>query len=120
MSGGKLNVAALTTALDARRQTEKLSWREVARQAGVSPSTLTRMQQGKLPDVTTFGALVRWLDVPAEEFLADDPGYAAHPPSPSTVAVTALLRGKKELSPEASAALDDLLQAAIRLAQELK
>jgi len=122
MPAGKFDVEALTDALDARRRAEGISWREVARRASVSPSTLTRMQQGKLPDVNTFAALVRWLDMKAEEFLPAAPrkGRQQPAPSPQTVAVTALLRGKKELSPEAKEALDELLQAAIKLAGELK
>ena len=118
MTSTKLDVDALVAALDSRRKAEELSWRELARQAKVSPSTLTRMQQGKRPDVDTFGALVKWLGAPADDFLVGSQRVErrAHP----VTAVSALLRGKKELSPQAAEALDDLVQAAFKLFKEMK
>src|SRR5690349_2007391 len=104
MTDGRLDVEVLVRTIDARRKAGNISWREVARKAGVSPSTLTRMQQGKRPDVDTFGALVRWLNVPADNFLTLGKlcKKQLHPVS----AISTLLRGKKELSPEAVEALD--------------
>src|SRR5438309_156001 len=66
-----LDLESLVGALDSERQARGLSWRQLAKQAGVSPSTLTRMQQGKLPDVNTFAALTKWLNIPAERFYSD-------------------------------------------------
>ena len=36
---------------------------------GVSASTLSRIEQGKIPDLDTFLRLCRWLDVSADEFM---------------------------------------------------
>jgi len=49
-----IHVDALIAALDSERRAKNFSWRQLAKEAGVSPSTLTRMQQGKSPDVNTF------------------------------------------------------------------
>jgi transcriptional regulator with XRE-family HTH domain len=48
------------TVLDAFRASRGLTWRQVAEQAGVTPSTLTRVQQGRSPNVDGFPALCRW------------------------------------------------------------
>ena len=70
----RLDVRALYAALDQARRSRDLSWRGVAREAGVSPSTLTRLGQLKRPDVDSFAALVQWLGIDAERFLREPPG----------------------------------------------
>ena len=43
--------------------------RQAAKEAGLSPSTISRMECGKVPDVETFRKLCLWLDVSADELL---------------------------------------------------
>lgn len=119
MAENQLDLEALVAALDAQRKAKGLSWRQVAKEAEVSPSTLTRMQQGKLPDVNTFGALVQWLHIPAERFMVKAQPVHKRAPDPMAVAST-LLRGKREVTPRAAKALEELVQAAFKLAKELK
>lgn len=119
MAEKRLDVEALVAALNAKREAARMSWRQLAHKAGVSPSTLTRMQQGKLPDVNTFGALVEWLGAPAEEFLTEGKSSGRQRPNAFVLAST-LLRGKRELSPQAREALDELVQAAVKLSKEFK
>ena len=118
MPQNQLHLDALVGALDSERKARGISWRQLAAQAGVSPSTLTRMQQGKSPDVNTFSALTLWLGIPAERF------YTVHMESKATedplAVVSTLLRGKKKLSPKAMAALQELVNASIKLSKELK
>src|SRR6266705_4271486 len=97
-----IHVDGLIAALDAERQARGFSWRQLAKAAGVSPSTLTRMQQGKSPDVNTFSSLTRWLNIPAERFYKDKSSTIAHD-DPMAV-ISTLLRGKKKMSPKAMAA----------------
>jgi hypothetical protein len=52
---------ALYVALDRRRRQDKLRWRDVAHQAGVSASTLTRISQLKHPDANSLVRLLSWL-----------------------------------------------------------
>jgi transcriptional regulator with XRE-family HTH domain len=118
MPQNQLHVDALVAALDAERSARGFSWRQLAKDAGVSPSTLTRMQQGKSPDVNTFSALTRWLDIPAERFYAETSQQSA-PEDPLAV-ISALLRGKKKMNPKAVAALQELVNAAFKLSKELK
>jgi transcriptional regulator with XRE-family HTH domain len=119
MESPRLDVASLIAALNAEREARGLSWRKLATEAGVHPSSLTRMQQGKLPDVNTFTALTQWLRLPAEQFLAGERLLEWEKPHPLAVAST-LLRGKREMTPEALKALEELVQAAFKLSQELK
>jgi predicted transcriptional regulator len=46
--------------LDAIRASRGLTWRQVADQSGVAASTLTRIQQGKRPDVDGLVRLCHW------------------------------------------------------------
>lgn len=119
MESPRLDVASLIGALNAQREARGLSWRKLAQEAGVNASSLTRMQQGKLPDVNTFTALTQWLGIPAEQFVAGIPSKGRESPHPWAVAST-LLRGKREMTPEALKALEELVQAAFKLSQELK
>lgn len=118
MPENQIDLDALIGALDSERRARGISWRQLAAQAGVSPSTLTRMQQGKLPDVNTFTALTSWLGIPAERFFARQVQHQAVD-DPLAV-VSTLLRGKKKLSPKAMAALQELVNASIKLSEELK
>jgi len=121
MAEPKLDTEALLAALDAQREARGISWRELAREADVSPSSLTRMHQGKNPDVNTFGALLQWLKLPAENFMLPHGARRKHPSAPHPLAVAStLLRGKKHMTPKATKALDDLVRAAYALAKELE
>ncbi len=113
-----LQLDALVAALDSERQARRISWRTLASEAGVSPSTLTRMQQGKSPDVNTFSALTKWLNIAAERFYADQ---GSEPPQDDPMAVVStLFRGKKKMNPKALSALQELVNAAFKLSRELK
>ena len=119
MAEAKLRVETLVAALDAKRRATKLSWRQLAAEAGVSQSTLTRMQQGKRPDVDTFASLLHWLGMPAENFLADEnAGRGSKRPDPLAM-VSTYLRGGKEMSPQTLHAIEELIEAAYKLAKEM-
>lgn len=113
-----LQLDVLVAALDSERQAKNISWRQLANEAGVSASTLTRMQQGKSPDVNTFSALTTWLNIPAERFYSEA-GPEPMQNDPMAV-VSTLLRGKKKMSPKAVRALTELVSAAVKLSKELK
>lgn len=64
-----LNCEKLRRLLNMHREAYGMSWREVAAEADVPASTLTRLKQGKKPDVDAFARLVFWLQLPADQFL---------------------------------------------------
>lgn len=118
MPSNQIDVNSLIAALDAHRQAKQLSWRQLAAEANVSPSSLTRMQQGKSPDLNTFSALTGWLKIPAERFHTNRP-TSIEEEDPIAV-ISTLLRGKKKPSPKAMRALQELVNAAVKLSKELK
>ena len=62
---------ALYGALDARRQSRGLSWRQVATEMGVGVATISRTQRGGRLEVDGMLAMVAWLGVPVEEFVRE-------------------------------------------------
>lgn len=95
-------------ALDAARQAKSLNWKQVAGDAGVSASTLTRMSQGRRPDVDGLAALTAWSGLNANDFVRTD-GPQADPEPLSQIST--YLRSDKNLTPEAATALDELIKA---------
>lgn len=66
----------LVEALERAREQRGLSWRQVASEAQLDPSTLVRIVGGRIPDLPRFAALIDWLGVPADTFIdrtADQP-----------------------------------------------
>ncbi len=107
-----IDVAAFYAALDAKRQAEGLSWRELARHLGISPSTLTRMAQGKRPDVDTFATLLRWLGMLADAFMRP---VTKEKEEPNAVAmISSYLRADRNIAPKDAEALEDIVKAAYR------
>jgi transcriptional regulator with XRE-family HTH domain len=50
----------------------KRGLREVSTEiGGVSTATLSRIEQGKIPDVDTFIKLCKWLETPTDTFIVD-------------------------------------------------
>lgn len=106
----KVDVTALHAAVDQRRQSEGLSWRQLAGQLGISPSTLSRMAQGHRPDVDSFATIIGWLGVPAERFFT---GSKPQEDGAATLAmVSTHLRANKKLSDGSAKALEQIIRAA--------
>src|SRR6266545_767421 len=114
MPRSRVDVPALHAALDAARRTKGgLSWRQLAAEVGVSPSTMTRLANNHRPDVDAFAALVRWLGMPAERFMIDDDD--SPDPQPELLAELApLLRARRDLNTEDVQYLEELIGAAVR------
>lgn len=106
---GRFDSSGFYEALDATRRARNLNWKEVAAQSGVSASTLTRMAQGRRPDVDGLAALVSWSGLKSDDFVRSE----AHQGEPEPLAmISTYLRSDKNLSPEAAAALDEVVKAA--------
>jgi transcriptional regulator with XRE-family HTH domain len=109
----RLDTHALYAALEAQRKAQNLSWRQLAKEVGVSPSTMTRLANGQRPDVDAFAALVRWLGQSADVFLVSDD--QAPRQDPDLVAQLApLLRARRDLDEEDARYLEDLISVAVR------
>jgi transcriptional regulator with XRE-family HTH domain len=107
-----VDVDGLYAALDAKRQEEKWSWRELARHLEISPSTLTRMAQGRRPDVDAFATLLRWLGMSANDFMR--PTVKSHEAVNTVAMISSYLRADRNITPKDAEALEDIIKAAYR------
>ncbi len=107
----RFDVDALHAAMDSERLSRRLTWKEVAAESGVSASTLTRLSQGRQPDVNSLAALTAWLGLSADRFMRS--GKVNQFGSASPLAqVSSIIRRDPHLSPEGSTAIDELIKAA--------
>ena len=60
-------LATLGHMVKERRGERKL--RDVAQEIGIGPATLMRVENGRIPDLSTFGKLCHWLEVEPGSFL---------------------------------------------------
>lgn len=97
------------SALDGVRRARSLTWKKVAEESGVAASTLTRMAQGKRPDVDGLAALCAWSGLNADNFVRLDHDK---PPVETLAMISTYLRSDRNLSPESASALDALVKAA--------
>lgn len=75
----RINLRRLADELDAACRERGLSLRQAANELGLSPSTLTRIRQGRRPDADALAVLLAWLDLNPRALLrADDPARLAH------------------------------------------
>jgi transcriptional regulator with XRE-family HTH domain len=72
--------------------------RDVSIEIGdVSPATLSRIEQGKIPDVDTFIKLCKWLETPTDTFIIDQTNIEL---KSNKDHIVAHLRAEKELEPD--------------------
>lgn len=65
----EININALGEAIQRQREDQKLTVRAAAEQMeNVSPSTLSRIERGSLPDLDTYMRICRWLKVDPAHF----------------------------------------------------
>jgi transcriptional regulator with XRE-family HTH domain len=94
--------------------------REFAKKLGISPATLSRIENGKLPDLETFSKLCGKLDLDPAELLQLGKKSAARRAAP-TAGVTAHVHMKTDAQQTPSAAQDlaKLILAAQKHAAEM-
>ena len=87
--------------------------RAAAREVGVSSATLSRIENGKQPDLGTFEKLCRWLEMSPTEFLdVGDAGRNDSESSSSAKMATVHLRARREISPQLAQALGEMIMRA--------
>lgn len=109
----QIDVVALYAALDAVRESRGISWRQLAREVQISPSTFSRLANRQKPDVDAFVAMVRWLKVPAERFMTDGEDQDREEP-PLMAELAPLLRARRDLNSGDKKYLEELIGAAMR------
>jgi transcriptional regulator with XRE-family HTH domain len=86
--------------------------REVAKEIGISPATLTRVEGGRLPDIATFQKICSWLKVNPAEIL--DITTTSNTTSTDTLVAAVHLRADQTLPEDAAADLAQLIVVASR------
>lgn len=97
-----------------------LGLREAAEEIGdVSASTLSRIEQGKVPDLETFVKVCRWLGEPTERFLEPDTNSGKKErKTEDEEIIMAHLRADKLLDPQTKNSLEHLIRMAYFAAKE--
>ena len=113
-----VELGKLAALVKARRGKKGL--REAAREIGeISASTLSRIEQGKTPDIDTYLKICDWLGIsPGQLFKTDnEPREVGVPVTDGMTTpeiVEAHLRADRELSPQTAEALANMVMAAYR------
>lgn len=95
-------------ALDAARRGRGMTWKQVAAESGVSASTLTRMAQGRRPDLDGLARLSRWAGVLADDFVRDTTTREGN----TMAMISTYLRSDPHLSSDGVEMLESLIIAA--------
>ena len=104
---GWFDSGAFYEALDGTRRARSLTWKQIAAESGVSASTLTRMAQGRRPDVDGLAALASWSGLRADDFVRTK----GDRPEPEPLArILTYLRSDANLTAEAAIALDEVVK----------
>lgn len=109
MPKGIFDAEGFFSALDDVRTAREMTWKHVAQESDVPASTLTRMAQGRRPDVDSLAALLKWSGLSADDFILDDDSET-EPPSP-LANIAAQFRRDKKLPPEGKKAIEATLKA---------
>ena len=103
--GDRFDSEAFYAALNAVRLTRQKTWKEVAKEAGINASTLSRIGQGSKPDVDGLAALLKWSHLKAEMFIPGSAGKETEP----IAKITALLRSDPQLSKQNAKLIEDIV-----------
>jgi transcriptional regulator with XRE-family HTH domain len=101
------HAGAFFAALDAEREARGVTWKRVAGDTGVSASTLTRIGQGRKPDVDTLAALSTWAGLDPKDFMRGKRDKE----QPETLAmISTYLRGDPHLTEASASALEEIIK----------
>jgi transcriptional regulator with XRE-family HTH domain len=104
-----------------RQVAQSANLREAAKDAGVSPATLSRVQRGHAPDADALVALSRWLQISIEKVLFNPPPVDDATRKKSTIdKVEVHLRADPRLSLDTATRLADVFKAVYEQFVELE
>jgi transcriptional regulator with XRE-family HTH domain len=121
----EIDTDKLSALLQEARDERGLGLRKAAKKiGGLSASTLSRIEKGKVPDVDTFVRICRWLDKSPEAFIIDPPGddtsESGSKELDTVEEIAVHLRADQALSEETTNALMQMIRMAHRADQEDK
>ena len=86
--------------------------RDTAKEIGTSSPTLSRIENGNLPDIDTYLKICTWLDVPSDYFNKKATQKETKNSSANKKQVIAHLRADKNLPPNTAEALIEMINLA--------
>lgn len=107
MPEDRFDSEAFYAALNAARLSRQKTWKDVAEEACVNASTLSRIGQGAKPDVNGLASLLTWANLKAETFIRGANKKKAEPLSE----ITALLRADPHLSKTNAKIIEDIVMS---------
>ncbi|MFC5410855.1 helix-turn-helix domain-containing protein [Larkinella bovis] len=116
----EINVNALGEAIQRQREAKKLTVRAAAEQMeSVSPSTLSRIERGSLPDLDTYMRICRWLNVDPAHFAVEpiDKAVSEKNTSLKKEDIIVHLRADKLLNQQTREALITMIEVAYAAAR---
>lgn len=102
---GRLPIEELGRLISRKREGRGI--RAAALEANVSPATLSRVENGNVPDLATFAKICRWLEIDPAQFLGVETSTAQEE-RPAVVH----FRKKKTVSTDTATSLGALILAA--------
>jgi transcriptional regulator with XRE-family HTH domain len=112
MSKTEFDLKSFYQSLNDRRQELKYSWKKVSDLTGLSPSTLTRMGQGRKPDIDGLASLANWANLDLSDFYQSENKPKKNRESLSEI--RALLKADAKLKTRDVEILDALITSAYK------
>lgn len=91
--------------------------RETAKEVGIGTATLMRIENGRTPDVETFGKVCKWLNIDPGTFLGFDSQLASQSQEPLPASITSVathLRIDQNPQPETVRAIAQMVLLAMQ------
>lgn len=103
-----------------RKKRGERKLRETAQEIGIGPATLMRVENGRIPDIETFGKLCKWLDIDPGSFLGfhrESPVRGADALSHPPISLSAHFRADRTPEPATVNALAKMILMAVHSQQ---
>jgi hypothetical protein len=114
MARTRIDARVLYSALEHERRARGVkSWRALAAELEIPPSTFTRMANGQAPNAHAFAALTTWLGVAGQNYVVSDLQEDRGEPDLLTE-LAPLLRARKDLTEQDVDYLEELIAAAMK------
>jgi len=107
----KPTLATLGTQVKKHRGNKTL--RDAAKEIGIGPATLMRVEAGRVPDLDTFAKICRWLKVDPGSYLGFSSGAATPAAMDNVMTISAHLRADAAPNPGTAQALATMIVLAV-------
>ena len=98
-----------------RKRRENKTLRAAAKEIGIGPATLMRIESGRVPDVDTFAKICRWLEVDPGSVLGFNPQKVESASAiDSVILSSAHFRADQNPNPATAQALAKMILVAVR------